>query len=696
MNLLTDAFIKTYVDKRPPMTELGEFVYYRTYSRWLDKAKRREFWYETCRRAVEFNVGLHIKHLINNGVPFTNELIEELRKEAEQLYDDMFHLRTFLSGRTLWTGGTPVADKFPLSNFNCSFLILDDFNDFAELFYLLMVGTGVGFRILPEDVAKFHKFRTDVELVLEEYKSVPKYKRQELTTVEYDTDKQIAYITVGDSKEGWVEALREYFNFIVSNTDVKTISINFNNVRPKGEVLKTFGGTASGHESLKTMFEKIDKVIKRGNGTLKTIDVLDIANIIGENVVVGGVRRTSEICLFDINDTEVLKAKENIYYLENGEWKPNMEILHRRISNNSVFFKEKPTREQLHEIIQSIRYTGEPGFINASEAKRRRGDFKGVNPCGEVLLDDRQTCNLTTNNMVSFIEYREDGTPYLNYEKVKRTFRNSARAGLRMTLLNLEIPAWDSQQKKDRLVGVSLTGWKDMVDILGMSKEEESELRQFLKKVVREEVDSYAETLGINKPLLATTVKPEGTLSQLPTVSSGLHHSHSPYYIRRVRINAEDPLAKVAMSLGWSVHPEVGQTWLDANTLVIEFPIKIGVKRTKYDISAIEQLETYKSFMTEYVEHNASITVTVKDDEWDAVEQWVWDNWDYIVGITFISLDNHTYPLAPYEAITEEQYNKMKSEMKPFNHELLKRFEKHKYESDVGESECVGMVCPIR
>lgn len=693
MDLLRDSFLQQYEGVKPPFTELGEFVYYRTYSRWLDDKGRREHWAETVARAVDFNMGLELKHSIKNGYTITDAYRGKMESEAEELFDNVFNLRQFLSGRTLWTGGTPVADKFPLSNFNCAFIILDSFKDFEELFYLLMVGTGVGFRVLPDDVAKFRKFRTNVAIEIKKYEPLPKADRKEHT--DYDIHDGVMYLNVGDSKEGWVKALGIYFEVISSHffRGVEKIVINFDSVRPKGERLKTFGGTASGHESLENMFRKINTVIQKTGGKMKPVDALDIANIIGENVVVGGVRRTSEICLFSAEDTDILKAKEDIYYQEDGEWKSREEILHRRMSNNSIFFEHKPTRQRLHEMLESIRWTGEPGFVNAEVGRKRRERFNGVNPCGEVLLDDKQCCNLTTNNMMAFVEY-VDGKWVLNRTRVYRAFELSARAGLRMTLLTLELDEWDRQQKRDRLVAVSLTGWQDMVNILDMSRTEEYNLRTTLKIIVKNAVEEYAKYLDVEPSLLSTTIKPEGTLSQLPTVASGLHYSHSPYYIRRVRINAHDPLAKVALSLGWTVHPEVGQTWEDANTYVIEFPVKSPDGRTKYEVSAIEQLENYKAFMEDYVEHNASITVTVRDSEWEDVEQWVWENWDSIVGITFLSLGNHTYPLAPYEAITEEEYKRRKAEMKEFNPQMLQKFKNGIF--DEGDSECAGGACPVR
>ena len=193
-----------------------------------------------------------------------------------------------------------------------------------------------------------------------------------------------------------------------------------------------------------------------------------------------------------------------------------------------------------------------------------------------------------------------------------------------------------------------------------------------------------------------TTIKPEGTLSLLPTVSSGVHYSHSPYYIRRIRITATDPLCRVCEDLGYPVLPEVGQDPLDPVTKVVEFPVKAPAGRVKADVSAVEQLENYKMFMQHYVDHNCSITVHVRDHEWDEVEQWVWDNWDDVVALSFLSYDDSFYELLPYEAIDEAEYERRRAAMKPFNPSLLSRYEHGETELEIGDSECANGVCPVR
>lgn len=235
-----------------------------------------------------------------------------------------------------------------------------------------------------------------------------------------------------------------------------------------------------------------------------------------------------------------------------------------------------------------------------------------------------------------------------------------------------------------------------MVNATNMGREDQIKLLEELRDVAHTEAKKIAGRLGGNEPLLVTTVKPEGTLSLLPTVSCGVHYSHSPYYIRRIRITATDPLCKVCEDLGYPVFPEVGQDPEDPRTKVIEFPVKAPAGKVKADVSAIEQLENYRMFMEHYVDHNASITVHVRENEWDDVEQWVWDNWDDVVALSFLSLDDNFYELMPYEEITEEEYERRKTTMKPFDPSLLSRYEKAESELDIGDSECVNGVCPVR
>lgn len=680
--LLSREFLSPYKHQPNPMGQLGAFVYTRTYSRFLPRLGRREFWWETVRRAVEYNCSL---------APTS-------REEAEKLYDNIYHLRQFLSGRTLWVGGTPVAEKYPMANYNCAFTVIDDFSAYHDLFYLLMVGSGVGVRVLQSDADQLPEVRSDLEILHKSYDAKAPEDRLEFTDLAFTRD--TVTMSIGDSKEGWAQALQHYFDILTNReyAALKKIIVVYDSIRPKGERLRNFGGTASGYGSMMAMLDKIHKVIQAAGQRskqvwtqLKPIDLLDIANIIGENVVSGGVRRTSEIGLIDADDETCIQAKSQLYRNHGGRWEIDKSIAHRQMSNNSIYYREKPTREKLHWHMQQMRYSGEPGWINEEAGRKRRENFNGCNPCGEILLDSHGLCNLTTVNVMAFVH---DGT--LDKNGLLEAQRLSARAGYRMTCRKLELHRWNLVQQRDRLIGCSLTGWQDMVNATNMSRDQQAALLDEMRETVHQAAQEIAARLGSSAPLLATTLKPEGTLSLLPTVSSGVHYSHAPYYIRRVRISASDPLCRVCEELGYPVLPEVGQDPEDPTTKVIEFPVKAPGGRVKADVSAIEQLENYKLFMTHYVDHNCSITVHVRDEEWEKVEQWVWDNWDDVVALSFLSFDDSFYELLPYEAIDEAEYDRRKAAMRPFNPSLLSRYEQEESELDLGLSDCSSGACPIR
>ncbi|MDR1571894.1 MAG: ribonucleoside-triphosphate reductase, adenosylcobalamin-dependent [Clostridiales Family XIII bacterium] len=681
--IISDEFVSRFKHMPPPMDQLGSFVYYRTYSRWIPEEMRREHWWETVRRAVEYNCGL---------VPTS-------REEAEQLYSNVYALRQFLSGRTLWVGGTDVSRHYPMSNYNCSFQVIDSFSSFRDVFYLLMVGSGVGVRALKSDVEKLPPVRTDIEIIHEAYTPVPRAFRQDSTAIDFSHNDTMR-ITIGDSKEGWVQSM-EYFLKALYSAEyrrIDTVILNYDHVRPKGERLRTFGGTASGHQSMKNMFMKIARVVEKAGGRstakrvrLAPIDCLDIANIIGENVVVGGVRRTAEIVLIDQDDRDCIQAKGELYRKAGEKWVIDPETSHRQMSNNSIYYRRKPTREGLHWHLQQMRYSGEPGWVNETAGSRRRPNFQGVNPCAEILLDSKGLCNLTSVNVMAFASGGE-----LDRDGLLAAQRLSARAGYRMTCAMLELPEWDAVQQRDKLLGCSLTGWQDMANALGLTEDAQARLLRELRDTAKAAAAEYAAELGSQAPLLVTTIKPEGTLSLLPVVSSGVHFSHAPYYLRRIRISCDDPLVKVCEELGYPVLPEVGQSDESCTTKVVEFPVKAPAGRIKREVSAVEQLEIYRMFMENYVDHNCSITIHVRDSEWDAVEEWVWERWDETLALSFLSLDDSFYELLPYEEISKEEYERRAAAMKPFIPSLISKYEKEEQDYDIGDEGCEAGVCPIR
>lgn len=275
----------------------------------------------------------------------------------------------------------------------------------------------------------------------------------------------------------------------------------------------------------------------------------------------------------------------------------------------------------------------------------------------------------------------------------------SVRAGIRMTLVDLEMPEWDKIHKRDRLTGCSLTGVQDA--FAHYDKDQQAAVLTMLSDVANEEAEAYAYALRIPIPLLVTTVKPEGTLSLVAGgVSPGIHDSHSPYFIRRIRISSNDALAKAAIAHGWSIHPEVGtpENKLEyARILVIDFPVKSDATKTKNDVGALEQLDRYLAFQTHYTNHNSSNTITVRPEEWQPLEDNIYDVWDNFVGVSFLALDGGTYQLAPYEEISKEEYEKLANNYIPFDPNILQLYENTgESELDGDDPDCATGGCPTR
>lgn len=773
---LSNDFLDTYPDFPEHMTDLGMFTFLRTYSRIVEDdngQERKETWKETVTRTVDYSLSLESRHHSRNDFSVGSYFFPEMKAEAERLFHNVFNLRQFPSGRSLWVGGaeTGVAEKYPTANYNCSFVNIDSLDALGELFYLLMVGTGVGFRCTQEAAASLPHLKNDFVLTVLKDPVDPE-DRIESTVVSSHQDGESTWVNieVGDSKEGWSESLVAYLNALATcTTDGLEVFIDVTSVRPKGEALKTFGGSASGPEPLIEMFESIRKVIrgeidpfirppgldKMGHSKLRPIHILDIGNLIGNNVVVGGVRRTAEIFICDQDDYESMWAKFGI----NGIWNEQFEHLdaieaaaiaagvplpmnwdnmrtpfldddgtlvssaridsnYRRMSNNSIGFTSKPSPEMMDFLFLMMQFEGEPGFINLREAARRRVDSRwgfsdgmtpiyyeelieeelkkvGLNPCAEILLQSRGVCNLTTVNVAAFV----DANGGLNMDGLLKAQRLSVRMGLRMTLEPLELPQWDTVQQMDRLLGPSLTGFQDAMAATGKTKAEEVKILAALRQVAHEEVEAYSKQLGVNLPLLVTTVKPEGTLSQVAGgVSSGVHMSHAPFYIRRIRVTATDPVAQAAIDAGVPFEPEVGtpgdtreeQISL-AHTLVFEFPVA-SEGSGEQDIDS--QLDTYFMFQEHYCDHNASNTISVKPGEWDRASERILEQWDEFCAVSFLDDQGGTYQLAPYEEITEDRYNQMVADSTTAGR-WSKLYSAN--ESDLASDEsCATGVCPIR
>lgn len=685
MKKLSNEFIDKYKNKKNPMSNLGKFVYLRTYSRFLDDEKRREHWWETVKRVVEH------QSFLDKNITI---------KEMENLYDNIFNLRVFPSGRQMWTGGTELSRDIGMQNYNCSATVLDDWDNIYDIMYLAFVGAGIGIRILKEDVKKLPPLRKNLKLHYVE-PTDPVKKGNPYTSFIVTEDNQ-AEIIIGDSKQGIAYAMQLFIDILYKDIfkNITDLTIDFTQIRKQGEKLKRFGGFASGHIAFMNIFKNWETLIMKasensdGKAVFRPIDVLDLVCLMSQGVLIGGVRRIALMFIFSKNDEEVFHAKDNLYYQKDGEWKINPALKHRQLANNSVFYQEQITRSELHEHILRLKSMGEPGFLNAVAGRIRREDFGISNPCGEVLGGgEKVLCNLQTINMMQFVD--ENGK--IDHEGLFNAAGHASRMGLRVNLQELELPHWDRIKAKENLVGVSLTGYQDFVNAAGLIPYEEryllTELRYHINKFAKE----YVKELGVEKPIFMTSSKPSGTVSLLQTTSTGIEHSFAEYYIRRVRVSADDPIAKTMIDLGYTWHPENGNDPDNPQTVVFEFPVKAPKGKTQKDVSAIEQLENYKLFMQTFVEQNVSVTIKVKEHEWDEVEEWLYNNWDSVVGITLLADIGSNYQLLPYEEISKEKYYELKEALpKRIMVEDIKKYETEYVEPDeVGES-CASGVCPIR
>ncbi|MEK7650670.1 MAG: ATP cone domain-containing protein [Patescibacteria group bacterium] len=625
--------------------QLSEYVYYTTYSRWLEDKNRRETWVETVQRYIDFmqtNLGDKLK-----------------AKEYEEVREYMLGMKALGSMRLLQFAGK-AASSSNVAAYNCAYIAPSAWQDFGEIIYILMRGTGIGYSVEEQTVGQ-----------------LPIIKRQ--------TGAKPSTYVVPDSAEGWADALVHGLKVWSSGNDV---IFDYSQLRPRGARLKTMGGRSSGPDPLRSLLNFArERVLARQGRRLKTIDAHDIICKIGEVVVAGGVRRSALISLSDLDDAEMRSAKNGQFYLNQPQ---------RSMANNSVAYNEKPTMDQfLDEWINLAKSgSGERGIFNRGGLKaqlptrrwkifEKDKDTSGTNPCGEIVLKSKQFCNLTE------VVARPEDTEESLMEKVRiATILGTYQATLtKFPYLSKE---WKQNCEEEALLGVSITGQWDAPALRNPI------VFRKLREVALETNRRYAERFGINRSTCITTVKPSGNGSQLFDSSSGMHPRHSPYYIRRVRIESHNPIFRMLKDMGVPYNPEVGHDPATATTFVLEFPIKAPKSKVyKDDLTALEQLEYWKMVKENYTDHNPSTTISVGEDEWLRVGNWVYENWDMIGGLSFLPRSNHVYRLAPYEAITEEQYNELSKKFPPIDFSKLVLYEGEDNTEVKKELACASGTCEI-
>lgn len=590
-------------------------------------------------------------------------------------------MRVMPSMRLLWAAGDAArADN--VTAYNCAFAEIDAINSFSECLYILMCGSGYGFGVTKESVSR-------------------------LPVVPTLTGESIGTYVIEDSKEGWAESVKQLMTTLYAGKDVE---MNYNLLRPRGARLITMGGRSSGPAPLMQLHAYIREVFEGAQGRkLKPIECHDICNQIAEIVVVGGVRRSSQISLSDLDDEDMRWAKEHPFPLR------------RSMANNSAIYESRPTAVEFLREWAALAGsgTGERGIFNLEAARscsperREIGKIRGVNPCSEILLRSKQFCNLSEivvradDDLDSLLEKVETAT-WMG--AIQSTFTNFPYLG----------PTWKKNCDEERLLGVSITGQMDNPGILTTDA-----LRALKARSLRV-AKHAASKLGVNVSAAVTCVKPSGTVSQLVDSSSGLHPRYADYYLRRYRVAAVDPVVRLLQAQGFPLSPETGQRLEDwelarrlhkqgkpfvntctifsmgdwspehVMTWVATFPQKAPSTATTRDkLSAIDQLEWYKHIQTNWCEHNASCTVYVRDEEWFEVGNWVYTNWNIVNGVSFLPYDGGRYEQMPYQAITKTEYDEAVERSVSIDFSKLSEYEKDDMGSGSSEAACVGNRCEI-
>jgi ribonucleoside-diphosphate reductase alpha chain len=622
----------------------SEYIFYQFYSRWVPELGRRETWIESVDRYMSY-----MKE--NMGDKLT-------KKEYEDVREAILNQDICPSMRLLWSAGKACRQSNVWA-YNCSYIAPTCPQDLGEIMYISMCGAGLGFAVEWENVQQFPQIKKQVK------------------------EKPATHVVI-DSKEGWADA------FVLGLTtwfDGRDIKFDFSMIRPAGARLETAGGKASGPQPLMDLMEfSRRKILSKQGRRLSNLDMHDIICQIGLIVVAGGVRRSALISLSELEDTEMRDAKKGQFYLTEGQ---------RSMANNSAVYNGKPGAEEFLDEWTSLvkSKSGERGIFNRAGLEKqvpaRRWEAikdqrqMGLNPCGEIYLRSKQFCNLT-----SIVIRPKDTVATLKRKMELATLLGTYQSTL--TNFGYLSKKWKENCEAERLLGVSLTGYYDNPII------REDKVLDMLKADSVETNKKYAKRFGINASTAITCVKPHGNSGQLLGVGSGMHPWFAPYFIRRVRISHTDTLLQMARDQGVPCVPEVGQAEGSATTYVLEFPVKAPEGAIfKDEVSALDLMKEWKRLKEHFVEHNPSATIYVGPDEWIAVGNFVYENWDWIGGLSFLPRSEHVYQLAPYEQITKEEYERRTRAIGKIDFSKLSQYEAADNTTGAKEFACVSGVCEI-
>lgn len=644
--------MQEFIDETGRITDpYRNFIHVSRYARWLKEENRRETWVETVDRYMDFMVN-HLK---------TNNDYTPAPAEVEVVRDYILNHRSLPSMRAVMTAG-PALERNNIAGYNCSYIVMDDIVAFDEVLYILMNGTGVGF--------------SAEKRYTEKLPVVPSLAMGTNT------------IVVEDSKEGWAYAYRE----LVANlyAGIMPAEYDVTGVRPAGARLETFGGRASGPKPLIDLFHFTVEKFNRAQGRqLTPLEVHDIVCKIADVVVVGGVRRSALISLGDLDSDDMRHAKDFGWWENNGQ---------RRLANNSAVYESKPTREVFDREWTALKESGsgERGLFNREAAKiqaakngRRAFDIDyGTNPCSEIILRPNQFCNLST------VVVREDD----DIDSLAKKVAAATILGTwQSTLTNFKYirDIWRENTEAERLLGVSMTGPfgnKLLNAHFGLDATEA--VIAHLKEVAIAVNNEHADKIGIERAAAITCIKPEGTTSQKTGTSSGLHPWHAKQYIRTVRADAKDSLTNFLKDAGF---PWEADVMSPESTVVFSFPVQAPEGAlTRDDLTAIRHLEIWLAYQRAWCEHKPSVTVNVKEHEWEEVGNWVYDHFDEISGVSFMPFDEHTYAQAPYQPISAEEYAEWTYKIPAnVNWDLLSVYELDDETTSTQDLACVAGGCEI-
>lgn len=653
----------------------AQLITRRTYNRPLDDTGLN---FETWEQTVDRVIG-HQKWLWERAAGIISEPGGFIENELEELRKLMLERKVSMSGRSLWLGGTKVAQTREASQFNCSFTHVETVQDVVDVLWLLLQGCGVGFRPIVGQLTGFKKPIEELEIVRSE-RTEKGGRETNLET--FDAATGVWRISVGDSAEAWAKSIGK---LVAHNFPARKLVLDFSQIRPAGERLKGYGWISSGDAAIAKAYEAIFHILNRRAGSLLTrIDILDVVNWLG---TVLSSRRSAEIALFNYGEDEW----QEFAVAKKDWWLNNIQ---RAQSNNSLLFKSKPSREELQHIFDLMVEAGgsEPGFINAQTATKRAPWFKGCNPCAEILLGNKSFCNLTEIDVGKF---KGDSSG------LRRAVHIAARANYRQTCVDLRDgilqEAWHLNNDFLRLCGVGLTGIVRRPDLGAYDYAE-------LQRTATAGAYGMADELGTPRPKNVTTIKPSGTLSKIMDTTEGVHKPLGKYVLNNVNFSKHDPLVPLCRASGY----KVVENPTDSESVLITFPVKWDdvpfdkVMRDGKELevnleSAISQLERYKMLMENWCQQNVSATISYSVDEVPHIIDWLLENWHVYVGVSFLFRADPTktakdlgYLYLPQEVVTKEVLEEYAKNLQPINLEQANSFE------EIQGEDCSTGACPIR